>query len=212
MKNNLKILMLLCVVIMSCKKEETTTTTTTAAKTYENLTFNLKNAYFSTDGSMTVPVDSNKAKSIASKIDITFIYNYDYDQPGFFDPKARSQNWYWDGYYNPWLSTAVETMYYSTKLTKVQFDEAKVAEGKIATYFSDASVALVPHHIFPKGSCIGGRQATNLTIPLKEGSVFGFKNKASGKRGLLYIRTDQVDFWPMYIISSNTKVDIIREN
>ncbi len=63
--------------------------TTEAAKTFENVTFNSKTAFFSTDGSMTAPVDSVTAKTMAGKIDITFFYNYDYSEPGFIDPVTR---------------------------------------------------------------------------------------------------------------------------
>ena len=72
--------------ITSCKKDDdlpTPSPTPTASKSFLNLTFNTTNAYFSTDGSMSTPVDSNQAKTITSKIDITFIFNYDYTKPGF---------------------------------------------------------------------------------------------------------------------------------
>lgn len=112
---------------LSCEKNDETTTT--SSKIFEYLTFNTTNAYFSTDGSMTSPVDSNQAKTISDK-----------------------------------------------------------------------------------GSCIGGRQTDDPTsITLSEGQVFVFKNTASGKRGLLYIRTDQYTGWPLPVYNANTKVDIIRE-
>lgn len=201
---------------VSCKKEKDnipTTPTITEAKAFLNLTFNPKNAYFSTDGSMTAPVDSNQAKIVTNKIDITFIFNYDYTEPGFFDPIARSKVWYWDEYYKPWLSTAIETRYYSTNLTKEDFDAAKTDQSKISTYFSNSSIVLAPHAIFPTGSCIGGRETDNPTsILLDKGKVFGFKNTASGKLGLLYSRTDQNSWWPYTALNFDTKVDIITEN
>ncbi|MEX0966632.1 MAG: hypothetical protein WD077_05305 [Bacteroidia bacterium] len=214
-KNQLiAMLTMLCIVLFtSCKKEEDDTPTPAVSGVFLNLTFNTKNAYFSTDGSMSAPVDSGKAKTMTDKIDITFIFNYDYVEAGFFDPIARSQVWYWDDYYNPWLSTAVETRYYSTTLTKADFDAAQADKGKIATYFSDTSTVLAPHEIFPEGSCIGGRQTHSPeSVILSRGQVFGFKNTSSGKRGLLYIRTDQYTGWPAPFSSTDTKVDIIREN
>lgn len=202
------------VLISGCKKDdEEETPTVTPAKSFPNLTFNPASAYFSTNGTMTAPVDSNQAKTITSKIDITFIYNFDYFEPGFFDPIARSQVWYWDEYYQPWLSTAVETRYYTTSLTKADFDAAKNDQSKIATYFSLSGTALAPHGIFPTGSCIGGRQSGSPeSVLLTEGAVFGFKNTSTGKRGLIYIRTDQSYGWPNAFVDVDTKVDIIREN
>ena len=211
-------LILICIAsFTSCKKEETDPSTPpppspTASISFLNLTFNTTNAYFSSDGSMTAPVAANQAKTVINKIDITFIYNYDYWEPGFFDPIARSQVWYWDDYYEPWLSAGVETRYYSTTLTKTDFDAAKDDESKIAAYFSNSTTVLAPNPIFPEGSCIGGRQSTTDQIALKKGLVCGFKNTSSGKRGLLYIRTDQESGWPAPLLNFNTKVDIIRDN
>ncbi len=204
------------VLIISCKKDDAPAPTPTpiAAKSFINVTFNPTTAaYFSTNGTMTAPVDSNQAMTISNRIDITFIFDYSYTEPGFFDPKARSQVWYWNDYYKPWLSNAVETRFYSTTLTKTQFDEAKADETKIATDFSASSVVLAPHAIFPTGSCIGGRVSSGPTsLTLSQGQVYAFKNTVSGKRGLLYIRTDQYANWPIPISNTNTKVDIIREN
>lgn len=220
MKKYLIAIAVLFFVISSCKKSSTpanngnnnsTSPAITAAKAFLNLTFSPTKAWFSTNGTMSAPTDSTTAKTITSKIDITFIFDYNYIQPGFFDPKARAQVWYWNDFYLSWLSNSVETRYYSTNLTKTQFDAASADQSKIATYFSDASVVLAPHDIFPTGSCIGGRQSTNSML-LYTGQVWGFKNTVSGKRGLLYIRTDQYSGWPTPITNTNTKVDIIRES
>jgi len=186
---------------------------TTAAKTYRNLTFTPALAYFSTNGTMSAPIDSAQAKlaTNTTKIDITYIYNNAYSEPGFFDPKARSQSWYWTYHYLPWLSTGVETRYYSTTLNKNDFDAAAADETKIGQYFSSASTILAPHAIFPTGSCIGGRQTSGPTSELLgTGKVFGFKNTTSGKRGLIWINTSQGTAWPW--ANNETKVDIIREN
>ena len=200
------------IVFSSCNKDDNSETST-ASKTFLVLTFNKTNAYFSTDGSMKVPVDSNQAKTITSKIDITFIFDYEHFEPGFFDPKARSQDWPWNKYNLPWLSTAVETRYYVTNLTEEDFYAAQADQSKIATYFSNSSTVLAPHGIFPTGSCIGGGMTSNpISITLTEGQVFGFKNTSSGKRGLLYITYNQYFGWPIPIDNFNTKVDIIREN
>jgi len=185
------------------------------SKSFVNLTFNQVNAYFSTDGTMTMPIDSVQAKvsSTTAKIDITFIYNYEYFKPGFFDPIARSQVWPWNEYYKPWLSSGVETSYFSTTLDKTNFDSAMADQSKIETFFSYPSTQIALHAIFPAGSCIGGRDLSppQLTT-LAQGKVYGFKNLTSGKRGLLYIRTDQASAWPIPVLDFNTKVDIIREN
>lgn len=213
MKANIFLLAMLCVAIASCNKDDDGDKGgVTAAKSFENVIFNTTDSYFSTDGSMTAPVDETEAQPIVNKIDLTFIYNHDYYEPGFFDPIARSQDWgSWADYRKAWLSAGVETRYYSTTLTKAQFDTARADQSKIAAYFSDTtSVVLAPHGIFPDGSCIGGRQ--NNSVLLAMGKVFGFKNTLSGKRGLLYIRTDQGPLWPSPVYNFNTKVDLIREN
>ncbi len=209
--------MLTAILIISCSKNNENNepeNNVTAAISFEDITFDTTYAYFSTNGNMTAPVDSNQAKTKVNEIDITYIYNQTYAAPGFFDPIARSQHWAWDTYYLPWLNSAVETRYYSTGLTKTQFDEAKTDETKIADYFSDTStVILAPHAIFPEGSCIGGKLSNNpSSIVLIKGKVYGFINTGSGKRGFLYIRTDQPSGWPHPLIGFDTKVDIIREN
>lgn len=200
------------VLIQSCKKktdDPEPTPTVTAPKSFLNLTFTTVNAYFSTNGTMAVPVDSNQAKTISSKIDFTFIYNNSYSEAGFMDPKTRSQHWYWDDYYKTWLSNSVSTVFYSTNLTQPQFTAAVSDQSLIGQYFADtAHVKIAPHDIFPVGTCIGGRQATN-TLPIYEYQVWGFKNVSSGKRGLLYIQGQQSG-WPW--VYSATKVDILREN
>lgn len=217
MKNQLTAMMALIAIVTftSCKKEESNTPVPTASssKVFSGLIFNTTNAYFSTDGSMAAPVDSNQAKKITDKIDITFIFNFDYTEPGFFDPKARSKVWYWDDYYKPWLSTSVETRFYSTALAKADFDAAQADPSKIATYFSRSTTVLAPHGIFPTGSCIGGRETGNPeSVTLSRGKIFLFKNSSSGKLGLLYIRSDQYQGWPIPISNTNINVDIVREN
>ena len=218
MKNQFTLMLIIISIfsITSCGKGDdssTPTPTPTASISFLNLTFNPTDAYFSSDGSMTAPVNSTVAKTITSKVDITFIFNIDESEPGFFDPIARSQEWYWDDYYQPWLSTGCETRYYKTSLTSADFKAAITDQSKIATYFSETSNILAQHPIYTTGSCIGGRQlGSSETVELSEGKVFGFKNTASGKRGLLYIRADQDSGWPIPVYNFNTKVDIIREN
>jgi hypothetical protein len=213
-----------CFVAYGCKKESeetptpaaptpTPTPAVTAAKSFTNLTFSPTMAYFSTNGTMTAPVDSNAAKVTATtaKIDITYFYNTDYSEPGFLDPVTRSQHWYWDNYYKSWLSSAVQTSYYSTDITKAEYDAAVSDQSKIATYFARTATVLAPHAIFPTGTCIGGRQTSSPTsVLLSAGAIFAFKNNASGKRGLIYINMSQGMAWPWG--NNVTKVDIIREN
>lgn len=186
-------------VLASCSKDEPVDNgsngTPVAARKFENVVFSKNNAYFSTDGSMTMPVDSNTAKGFSAKIDITYTYDSDYWAAGFLDPVTRSQVWYWDNFYASWLSNATETQYYSTKLNKVQFDQASADQKKIGEFFSDTSVKVTPHFIFPEGSCLGGRSAV---AEITNGTIWGFKNVASGKRGLI-------------LIKSATTIDIIKE-
>lgn len=212
--------------LTNCKKEKDTLppntvtppvtppASVTPARSFGELTFSRSNAYFSTDGSMTVPVDSATAKTITSKIDITFIYNYDYFLPGFMDPITRSQVWYWNDYYEPWFSNGVQTRYYKTSLTKTEFDAAKADQSKIGTYLADTNIAkLAPHSIYPTGTCIGGRISNNPTSEtLNKMDVYGFKNTVSGKQGLIYISYGQYQGWPNPISNFDTKVEIIKEN
>ena len=212
------------VLITSCKKKEdddddnggSSSTTHVAALSFENLIFNEDHAFFSTDGSMTGPVDSTTAKTMSSKIDFTYFINWDYSEDGFLDPKTRSQHWYWDENYAAWLSNSVETDIYSTTLTKSDFDAAKADQSKIGEYFSQSTTVLVPHHIYGTGKCIGGRQTSDPNTGedsklLGKDKVFAFKNVASGKRGLFYFPFDQVQFWPSPLLSEDTEVSIIRE-
>ncbi len=202
----------ICIVsLTSCTKDENDSTTPDSPKVFSGLTFNKTNAYFSTDGSMTAPVNETQAKTMTSKIDITFFFHQGETKPGFFDPVARSQQWYWNEFYQPWLSTAVETRFYTTTLTSADYEAAKTDPGKIATYFSNASTVLAPHGVFPVGSCIGGREGSESTT-LAIGQVYGFKNTASGKRGLMNFGPVQSYGWPLPILDFNTNVDIIREN
>lgn len=223
MKTRLLSIVLLSSVIFSCKKNDSTppaasstngnTNTPTAAKSFSDVTFGDNAAYFALDGSMNAPVDSNSAKSISSKIDLTFFFDYNYIQPGFMDPVTRSQTWYWNDFHEAWLSNAHALKLYTTNLTASQFNAATSDQSKIATYFADtAHTKLAPHAIFPYGTCIGGRQTANPNSALlTEGAVFGFI-LSDGKKGLLYIRTDQTAGWPYPLNNDNCKVDIIREN
>lgn len=187
-------------VMVSCSKDAVDDTNNpnqpVAAKKFEGIVFSKNNAYFSTDGSMTIPVDSNTAKAFSSKIDITYTYDSDYWAAGFLEPVTRSKMWYWDNFYASWLSNATETKFYSTKLNKTQFDQAALDQKKIGTFFSDTSVKVTPHFIFPEASCLGGRSAV---AEISNGTVWGFKNVVSGKRGFIHIK------------AVNT-VDIIKEN
>lgn len=221
MKNKNYLIALLFIVsvasLISCKKEDKQHISDESikaipAKSFMNLAFSSDNAYFSTDGSMSVPVDSVQAKTMPDKIDITFIFDFDYTMPGFFDPVARSEEWYWNQFQNTWLSTSAKTRYYIVNASKIDFDAARKNQGKISSYFTGTVTELAPHNIFPTGSCIGGRKSSNPeSIGLNRGDVFGFKNTTTGKYGLIYIQQDQFQGWPEPMMGENTNVDIIVE-
>ena len=196
-----------------CNKEddEDNAPAPVAARSFEGLLFSATNAFFSTDGSIEVPVNANMAQTMVENIDFTFIYTE--GQPGFFDPIARSQEWSWTDSQLPWLSEGVETRFYTTSLTKANFDAAKSDQSRIAGFMAQSTTVLAPHGIYPTGSCIGGRQSSSpASVLLTRGKVFGFENVASGKQGLLFIRNDQIDpSWPNIGLSETTKVDIIIE-
>lgn len=184
------------------------------APLYFDVIFTKFNRYFSTDGSMKNPVDKTNALDIVNKIDITYIYNYDYFEPGFMDPIARTKEYYWNDFYEPWLIGAIETIYYKSSLTKDDFDLAKTDQSKINEFFNDDSIMeIAPHAIFPTGSCIGGRKSYNPESELlRKYKVFGFKNKTTEKKGLIFIHYLQDTGWPLALISHNTRVQIVREN
>lgn len=199
-----------------CKSEDPEPPSTpapsgTAALTFSDMTFNSTNAYFSTTNGMTQPVTAAAAQPMAADIDITFIYTGDYSAVGFLAPLTRSQVWYWNQYNQPWLSIADSTELFATTLTAAQFTAAKSNAALIGTYFSNAtSVYSAPHAIFPTGTCVGGRQSSNpASFDLSQGTVVGFKNHVTGKRGLIKIAENQQAYWEE--ITSVTKVDIIRE-
>jgi hypothetical protein len=209
-----------CIVLGSCKKDDPDPVTPTppappvvAALSFTAVNFSVATPYFSTTSGMQQPVDLSTAQGMAGQIDISYIYSGDYGQPGFLAPYTRSKEWYWNNFHQPWLSVADSTQLYATSLTPAQFNSARTNAALMATYFADTSLMhLAPHAIFPTGTCIGGRQSFNPTsVLLQRERVFGFRNHVTGKRGLLFIRNDQAQYWPENIISNATKVDIIRE-
>lgn len=176
------------------------------------------NPYFSTiDPTVTGTLNEASAQAISDKIDLVYIYNTGYDQPGFMDPVTISQHWYWDDYYTPWLSNAYSTKFYMTRLTRAEYDSAKSDGLKLSGYFNNsAKVYLAPHTVFPPGSCIGGRSfcvgaadCNVNSIKLLMGKVYGFVS--NNKKGLIYIRTDQSAGWPVPLLNFNTRVDIVKE-
>lgn len=204
------------IALSSCNSEDpeppsTPAPSSSAALAFSNITFTSTNAYFSTTNGMTQPVTAAEAQPMAADIDITFIYTGDYSAVGFLAPLTRSQVWYWNQYNQPWLSVADSTELFATTLTASQFTDAKSNAALIGTYFSNtASVYPAPHSIFPTGTCVGGRQSYNpASFDLNEGTVVGFMNHVTGKRGLIKIAENQEQLWE--ILTSLTKVDIIRE-
>jgi hypothetical protein len=178
--------------------------------------------YFSTvDPTVTQPIGETEARKRIDKIDLVYFYVHDYSDIGFIDPVTASAKWYWDYVNKPWLASALKTNFYITKLTKPQFDSARSNTAMLDKYFKDTlSVRLAPHRIYPNGTCIGGRNAGDMVDPvLKKGSelkkreVYGFMNVVSGKKGLIYIRPDQVEYWDvrLWVSGNPTVVDIIKQ-
>ena len=203
----LSMLMLIGIALISgCKKDDDTTDDNTpkptAAKTFMNLTFSYYNAYFATDGGITATLDSTQAKLIAAKIDITYFDHALYGGPYFFDPKFRTQVGLGSDYYLSWTGNSVETKFYNTTLVKSDFDAAKSDQSKIASYFSDTTKVVLS---YSNGSQIGEPE-------MSIGQVIGFKNTLTGKRGFIYIRSDQSQGWPIPFYNTETKVDLIKEN
>lgn len=206
----------LLAMLFACKKEEQPAPEPAPVPipclSYTALQFNKVNAYFVTGDTLKTPVDSTTAKKLAAKIDITFFFDSVYTEPGFMDPLARSKDWTWNDYKTSWLKEAKETRFYSTVLTKSDFDATRADTSRLSAIFASASTKPAPHAIYPTGACIGGRSSTNpASLKILKEKVFAFRSMAGNKRGLLYIRTDQPAGWPLPVLGTTTKVDIVRE-
>lgn len=225
MKNYFILLTALGALLSSCNKDDeptdpviedsSPTPTDNSSLTFRNLNFTATYSYFSTDGSMTIPVDSNEAKLETASIDISFIQANEIHAVGFMDPIVQSQNiWDSDEYFTLWLDGAVETRYFITSLEKVHFDSAQADQNKISVYLSDSSVTSAPHNIYPVGSSVGIIEPSTYAEPVERGDVFGFENTSTGKLGLIYIHEEQRFLWPTNNTgtSNETVIDIIREH
>jgi hypothetical protein len=175
--------------------------------------------FFSTfDTSFKKPLSQYSMTAAQIKnVDMMFIYNTDYWEPGFIDPTTAAQHWYWDDYYSPWLDSSVQTNFYITSLSADDFNAAKASPSLLTTYFSDSTkVRPGPSSIFPVGSTIGGRQSSTdpvwgVNSEFKKDKIFGFKNVKSGKLGLIHVSTSQESGWPAPLTSHNTYVDILKQ-
>ena len=200
--------------LISCGKDEPAPEETPIVKpyVYQNIEFTKDSAFFATGAGMTEPLDSVDVvdEDLDSLIDIAYIYSTDYSEAGFIDPITRSDHWYWDDYYSPWLSQSKRTLFYSTFLTRTEFESAMKDQSKINSYLNLGTVAVADHAVFPTGTCVGGRPTTDpASLELYKGQVIGFWNYTAGKRGLIFIRPDQVVNWPDN--GTMTRVDILRE-
>lgn len=215
LKNSLPVFLLATLAsLFSCQKETLPTNLSDEgpipAKVFENLTFTPKLAYFSTDGSMLAPVEVGDAKSVAGKIDITYIYSHIAGEPGFLSPATRSQQTASNEYYDPSLQSDRKVTFYTTDLTAQDVQSAKGDQSKIAEYFGDYQrIEIAPSNGYVRGTGIGGKPTyKSEPVLLREGKVFGFLLSDTGQRGLIYIRTDQQGALP----SPETKVDIVLEH
>lgn len=181
------------------------------APLYYKFAFNMDKLYFATDGSMDVPITKREAQisEHLEKIDLTFIYENSWSDPGFMDPIARSKSYYgWEHYYEPWLDGSIETVFYSKEFSANQFELAKQDQSKIDEYFNLTEMKPTESYISPDGCYIGSRRSKTT---LKKDKAYGFENKVSGKRGLIYISKNQGYSWPNAIETTDTNVEIIRE-
>lgn len=200
------------VTMLSCgdKSTDKTEPVKTSPQVYNDLVFSATNAYFATNGKTAVPVDATMAKTMVADIDITYIFNSGYTKPGFFEPIARSDSFYWDNYREPWLADAIHTEIFSGDLEMADFNEARTDQSLIAKYFEEKNLELTPHAIFPEGTCIGGRSTSSpSSVGMGKGTVFAFKNTKTMKRGLILVDMDQHQAYPYW--NTETKVDIIIE-
>ena len=188
------------------------------APLYFDVVFSKTFAYFSTSGYTENPTNKLYTQSnteFIEKIDMTYAYTN--GVPGFLEPITRSIEVYgWENIHEPWLEDGIETIYYTaTHLNKEDFDIAQIDELKINEYFSNPEMKVAGRGVtFPVGTDIGG---TNNSYPpfnpsaINKSKIFGFKNIVSEKKGLIYIHDKQNAYWPSTLISTNTRVLIIRE-
>ena len=175
---------------------------------FESIIFTVDEAYFATDGSMLGPVTGEEAQVNADRIDLTFTYDDDYNEPGFLTPVTRSQEWYWNRYRQPWLSDAIEVDFFVTRITSDDFQAAKRDESRVRWLFNRYRGARTPHSVFPEGSCVGGRD-TEDGVGL--GGVFAFQHRATGRLGLIRL-TDSQPSTPLLSSGNRVRVDIIAEH
>lgn len=198
----------------SLKPDSVTNSKPASLYIYEGLVFSAhslfdQNQYFSTfDTSFKTPKPRNKLDSNQLRnVDIIYIHDYDYMEPGFMDPITASKRWYWDGpiYHFPWLANSKKVEFFKTELTEDHFKKAKADPTLLTAYFKDT--VRTEHHIFPPGSCIGGR----IYNSLQSQQVWALKFEG-GKRGLLFILKNQDSGWPIFASTGwRTRIDIIRE-
>jgi len=207
-------LMAAATVFVACHKTTTTptttTTTTTAGLYYHSITFNDSLQFFSTKTGG-VPMDSNKAKKVASTIDITYMFDPGYWTAGFLDPVTRSnKSGYWASlFYTYWSNVSVSMQWYGTKYNDFNgsiFNAAVTNQAQIGKYFADtANVFLAPGgSLSANGTFAGGRPGyTNFN----QYSIVAFKRLSDGKRGLIRILSTINQ-----PISDATTVDIVMEH
>ena len=202
-----------------------TTTVSANVSAFTSMTFDVYDweapQYFSTfDTSFKSPLwQYSMTPAQLKNVDLMYIYNSDWQQPGFIDPLTASVHQYWDDYYSPWMDSSVQTNFYITTLTVENFDSVKSNPSLLRTYFADSTkIRLAPNAVFPLGTCIGGRQSAGGIDPVfgmdtqfKLDEVFGFKNVTSGKLGLIHISPNQESSWPVPLTDHNTVVDIVKE-
>ena len=181
---------------------------TEPAKTFLGVTFTPTYAYFSTQGDSSGTMSAYQAQSAASSIDITYIYDGDYNEAGFLDAVTRSSDqYYWSSTYRtPWSSVSQKTIWYYCSLeSRIElFNNAMSDQSKIGEIFSDTThLKIIQHPVWPEGSSAGGRSADQKLGAFK---VFGFKRVSDGKRGLIYIDRVPTNF------NENCIVNIVIEN
>jgi hypothetical protein len=153
-----------------------------------------------------------------ANVDLVYVYEYVGGMPGFLDPVSASTKRIFPGAYNtdywyfPELVNSKQTIFYQIGLNRGDMDSIILHPELLDQYWNDGDAGFMTitdgHGVFPPGGIVGARFGS---ASLAKTLMIAFKNVASGKRGLMYIRDDQPYGWPANIINDHTRVDILKE-
>jgi hypothetical protein len=161
---------------------------------------------------------SEMSASQLANVDLVYVYEYSGGMPGFLDPVSASTEhvthdaYNTDYWYFPELANSKQTIFYQIGLNRGDMDSIMLHPELFDQYWNNGDAGFMTmaesSGTFPQGAIVGAKFGY---VSLAKRLMIAFKNVTSGKRGLMYIRTDQAYGWPDYIISDHTRVDILKE-